>query len=84
MATLQIVSAGPRVDYSKGFTCAPLRGRRSHSDLLQLPRGPTVEDFDIIIVGAGPAGSCLARLAAGLPGLRIALLEARALDSEMP
>lgn len=81
MATLQIVPAGPRVDYSKGFTCAPLRGRRSHSDLLQLPRGPTVEDFDIIIVGAGPAGSCLARLAAGLPGLRIALLDARALDS---
>ncbi len=43
--------------------------------------GTAVEEFDIVIVGAGPAGSCLARLAARLPGLRIALVDARALDS---
>lgn len=38
-------------------------------------------DFDIIIIGAGPAGSCFARLAAGISGLRVALVDARALDT---
>lgn len=39
--------------------------------------------FDLIIVGAGPAGSTLARLLArDRPGLRVLLLEKRALDKE--
>lgn len=38
-------------------------------------------DFDIIIIGGGPAGSCFARLAASIPGLRVALLDARLLDT---
>lgn len=38
-------------------------------------------DFDIIIIGAGPAGSCFARLAASIVGLRVALVDARALDT---
>lgn len=39
-----------------------------------------MQHFDIVIIGAGPAGSCLARLAGNLPGLRVALLDARRLD----
>lgn len=38
-------------------------------------------DFDIIIIGAGPAGSCFARLAANISGLRVALVDARVLDT---
>lgn len=39
-----------------------------------------MQHFDIIIIGAGPAGSCLARLMSNMPGLRVALLDARQLD----
>lgn len=39
-----------------------------------------MQNFDIIIIGAGPAGSCLARLVADMPGLRVALLDTRRLD----
>lgn len=36
--------------------------------------------YDLIVLGAGPAGSTLAGLAAALPGLRMVLLDARPLD----
>lgn len=36
--------------------------------------------YDLIVLGAGPAGSTLAGLAATLPGLRLLLLDARPLD----
>ncbi len=36
--------------------------------------------YDLIVLGAGPAGSTLASLAATLPGLRLLVLDARPLD----
>lgn len=39
-----------------------------------------MEFFDVIIIGAGPAGSTLARLVSGIAGLKTALIDARSLD----
>lgn len=39
-------------------------------------------DFDIAIVGAGPAGASLAHLLGRLPHVRVALIDARQLDQE--